>query len=267
MTGANGIGPEARVRLYVSAELDAGAVVGLTSEQAHYLQHVLRRKAGDALLLFNGRDGEWTARIEGMGRGWCSVEVEGLRRAQGLVPDLWLVFAPIKRARLDFLAEKATELGVAALWPMFTRRTVVARVNVERLRANAVEAAEQCERLSVPDVFQPADFDDVLARWPGERRILVLDETGEAPPVAAALDAYGAEPALPWAVMVGPEGGFERSELDALRQLSFVTPAALGPRVLRADTAAIAALACWQALLGDWRTERRAISPPSPPQP
>ena len=132
---------------------------------------------------------------------------------------------------------------------------------------HAVEAAEQCERLSVPDVFQPAEFDDVLARWPGERRILMLDETGEAPPVAAALDGYGAEPALPWAVMVGPEGGFERRELDALRQLSFVTSAALGPRVLRADTAAIAALACWQALLGDWRTERRAVQPPPPPQP
>jgi 16S rRNA (uracil1498-N3)-methyltransferase len=260
MTDTNLIEPEARVRLFVEVELGPRAVVGLSSEQAHYLQHVLRRRAGDALLLFNGRDGEWTARIEGVGRGWCSVAVEAQRRPQRRAPDLWLVFAPIKRARLDFLAEKATELGVSALWPMFTRHTAVARVNVERLRANSIEAAEQCERLSVPEIFEPADFDDVLARWPNERRILLLDETGQALPLAAALAETRTAAASPWAVMVGPEGGFERRELDALRRLSFVTPAALGPRVLRADTAAIAALACWQALLGDWRTETRATS-------
>jgi 16S rRNA (uracil1498-N3)-methyltransferase len=268
MVETDGAPAFARVRLYVQADLAEGSVVGLSAQQAHYLAHVLRRKKGDAVMLFNGRDGEWSARIEGVGRGWCSAAVAERYRPQAADTDLWLVFAPIKRARLDFLAEKATELGVSALWPVFTAHTMVSRVNVERLQANAIEAAEQSERLSVPQVFAPASLEEVLSQWPRERRLLVLDETGAADPIATVLGRKqdgakgraqdGTQDGVePWAVLTGPEGGFSGSELDALRQLPFVTTATLGPRVLRADTAALAALACWQALLGDWRTAKR----------
>jgi 16S rRNA (uracil1498-N3)-methyltransferase len=156
----------------------------------------------------------------------------------------------VKRAPIDAIAAKATELGVSALWPVFTRHTAVNRVNVQRLHANAVEAAEQCGRLTVPDVKEPRSLADVLADWPSGRVLMVCDETGAAPPVADALSGRR-EPR--WAVLTGPEGGFAESELDALGKLPFVTRVGLGPRVLRADTAAIAALACFQALAGDWR--------------
>lgn len=260
--GGNGAQSQAGqkpLRLFIEAELAAGGVVGLSREQAHYLQRVMRRAVGDTLLLFNGRDGEWAARIEGLGRGWCSAAVLRRTRPQAPEPDLWLVFAPIKRARVDFLAEKATELGVSALWPMMTQRTVVSRVNAERLRANAVEAAEQCERLNVPEVFAPATLAEILARWPKERRIILCDETGGGVPILDA--AAEAEKGAPHAIVTGPEGGFETAELDAICDLPFVTRVSLGPRVLRADTAALAALACFQAGAGDWRDKRAAPAP------
>jgi len=248
-------GAKPATRLYVDADLAAGRSTGLDPERAHYLRHVLRLTPGERVALFNGRDGEWLARIDGFGKGWCSLSIETRRRPQDADRDLWLVFAPIKRARLDFLAEKATELGAAALAPVFTRRTAVARVNVERLRANAVEAAEQCGRLSVPRVFEPVALVDLVAGWPADRRLLLCAEAGPARPIAEALAAMVDTPeaAAPWAVMTGPEGGFAPSELDGLGKLPFVTPVGLGPRLLRADTAAVAALACWQAILGDGR--------------
>jgi len=220
----------------------------------------MRRGVGDAISLFNGRDGEWAARIDAIGRGWCSAALVKQSRPQAPEPDLWLVFAPIKRARVDFLAEKATELGVSGLWPMFTRRTVVTRVNADRLRANAIEAAEQSERLSVPEVFEPVTLPEIRARWPGERRVILCDETGKGAPIAAALAEMPAD--SPYAVVTGPEGGFAEGELDALGDLPFVTRVTLGPRVLRADTAALAALACFQAQVGDWRTGTIARSIP-----
>jgi 16S rRNA (uracil1498-N3)-methyltransferase len=236
--------------------------------QAHYLLHVLRLKTGDRVALFNGRDGEWLAHIDGFGRGWCSLAVIGRRRPQTVEPDLWLLFAPIKRARVDFLVQKATELGVSGLWPVFTRHTQMSRVNTDRLRTNAMEAAEQCGRLSVPTIFEPAAFDDVIGRWPEDRRLLLCEERGTAPPVADVLAGEAAKivaeggkivaeggAGLPWAVLIGPEGGFARSELDALNDLAFVTAVGLGPRILRAETAALAALTCWQAMLGDWRVQ------------
>ena len=245
-------------RLYVDADLAAGQSLGLDHARAHYLRHVLRLDAGAQVALFNGRDGEWLARIDGFGKGWCSLTIGERRRLQTVDRDLWLVFAPIKRARIDFVAEKATELGVTALQPVFTRFTAMTRVNTERLRANAVEAAEQTERLSVPEIFEPLPLAKLLADWPTERRLLVCAEAGPARPIAVVLSEIAQEPAVgpgaglqPWAVLTGPEGGFARSELDALGKLPFVTPVGLGPRVLRADTAALAALACWQAILGD----------------
>jgi 16S rRNA (uracil1498-N3)-methyltransferase len=239
-------------RLHCDETLREGREVGLDHARAHFLRSVLRLQRGAELALFNARDGEWRARIDGLGKGWCSLAVMERLRAPQPEPDLWLVFAPIKRARIDFLAEKATELGVAVLQPVMTRHTAVGRVNCERLAANAREAAEQCGRLSVPEVRAPRDLAELLADWPGARRILLCAESGAAEPIGEALGRLrAAGPLGPWAVMLGPEGGFAESELDALRDLPFVTAVGLGPRLLRADTAAIAALACWQAVLGD----------------
>ncbi|MHA1567952.1 MAG: 16S rRNA (uracil(1498)-N(3))-methyltransferase [Alphaproteobacteria bacterium] len=244
------------IRLYVEASLAAGAEIALTPEQAHYVRNVMRRGPGDEALLFNGGDGEWRARIDTLGKRGAVLSAIERTREQRDEADLWLVFAPIKRARLAFIAEKATELGVSAIVPVLTRHTVVNKVNLARLRANAVEAAEQSGRLSVPDIHRTVTFAELLAGWPAERRIMLCDESGGGKPVAAALAAAakrGAPPAAPWAVMIGPEGGYARDELDALGKLPFVTRVGLGQRLLRADTAAIAALACWQAVAGTWR--------------
>ena len=241
--------PGGKVRLYVEAALGQGIHVAPDDGQTHYLLHVMRAKPGDYVSLFNGRDGEWKARIAEISKRSCGLICERLTQPQSEVPDLWLVFAPIKKTPADYLTQKATELGVRLLQPIMTRRTIVTRVNTERMRANAVEAAEQSGRLSVPDVREPQSFDKLLAGWPSERRILFCDEAGEAPPIAKALnDASNG----PWAVLTGPEGGIDPAERAALRALPFVTPVSLGARILRADTAALAALALWQALKGDW---------------
>ncbi len=259
-------------RLYLAADLAPGTELRLDPARAHFLRSVLRLKAGARLAAFNARDGEWLARIEGLGKGWCAIRIETLRRAPEPEPDLWLVFAPIKRARIDFLAEKATELGCSVLQPVMTRRTAVTRVNCERLAANACEAAEQCGRLSVPEVREPLDLGALIAGWPAERRLLLCAESGAARPIAEGLCEVAAEDggcaapraapwAAPWAVMTGPEGGYAQSELDALRNLPFVTLVGLGPRVLRSDTAALAALACWQGVLGDGRRRPPSRAP------
>lgn len=241
-------------RLYVTADLAEGAGVALDQMRAHYLRNVLRRRVGDAVALFNGRDGEWRAQIAAFTRGGGALEVLERTREQPEVPDLWLVFAPVKRARIDYIAEKATELGVSALCPVLTQHTAVTRVNLHRLEANAIEAAEQTERLTVPLVYEPMTLSELLAKWDERRRLLVCAEAGPARPIAAALGELAQDPqaaAQPWAILTGPEGGFSRSELDGLAALPFVTAVGLGPRILRADTAALAALACWQAIIGD----------------
>jgi len=241
-------------RLFVDTDLAAGIEAPLGEAQLHYLRHVMRRPDGAPLLLFNGRDGEWQATLAGRGKKAAVGEVGTQTRAQAAEPDVWLCFAPVKRARIDYIAEKATELGAAVLQPVLTRHTAVERVNVERLRANAIEAAEQTERLSVPEVREPVDLARLLAAWPDGRRLLMCDETGGGPPIAGALAGLDeAARAAPWAVVVGPEGGFAADELEALRRIKDVMAVGLGPRILRADTAALAALACWQALVGDWQ--------------
>ena len=241
--------PGGKVRLFVGAPLGDGVRVAPGESQTHYLLHVMRAKTGDRVSLFNGRDGEWLARIAETSKRGCLLECERLTAPQAEVPDLWLVFAPIKKTPADYLTQKATELGVRALQPVITRRTIVTRVNAERMHANAVEAAEQSGRLSVPEIREPLAFDKLLAAWPAERRILFCDEAGAALPIEKGLrDA----PDGPWAIVTGPEGGFDPAERAALRALPFVTPVSLGERILRADTAALAALSVWQALRGDW---------------
>src|SRR5690242_7768112 len=242
-------------RLHVTTDLAPGAAVALDVAPAHYLRNVLRLAPGAMVALFNGRDGEWSAAIDELGKRGASLRCLAQTRPQLPEPDLWLLFAPIKRLRIDYLVEKATELGVAELQPVFTRRTVATRLNHARLVAHAVEAAEQTERLSIPVLREPRGLADCLAAWPAGRRLLLCAEAGPPRPIAEALSRLGGAPAegRAGAVLVGPEGGFTAAELDDLGKLPFVTPVGLGPRILRADTAALAALACWQAILGDGR--------------
>jgi 16S rRNA (uracil1498-N3)-methyltransferase len=240
------------IRLYIEADLTAGAAVELSQDQAHYLKNVMRLSEGAVVALFNGRDGEFAARIERFAKRGAGLVVETQTRPQVIEPDLWLVFAPIKRARIDFLVEKATELGASALVPVITRHTIVERLNLDRLRAHAIEASEQSERLTVPTIAEPRALDALLAAWEPSRRIMLCDESGTAPPVADALSGLSAAASSSvWAVLIGPEGGFAETELDGLRKLPFVSPVSLGPRILRADTAALAGLAVLQAFRGE----------------
>ncbi|MCE2509819.1 MAG: 16S rRNA (uracil(1498)-N(3))-methyltransferase [Alphaproteobacteria bacterium] len=251
------------VRLYVEEGLAEGGALELGPEQTHYLAHVMRLGPGDCVHLFNGRDGEWETVIEKILKKRARVMPRQCRRAQETLPDLWLLFAPIKRNRIENLVEKATELGVVHLKPVITERTEVKRVNEKRLKAHAIEAAEQTERLSVPEIGAAEPLESVLAAWPAARRLLLCDETGGGPPILEALAEAGPGS---WALLTGPEGGFAPAELDRLRRLPFITAASLGPRVLRADTAAVAAMTCWQTVLGDWqrRPSFRFEETPSP---
>ena len=242
--------PGGKLRLYVEAPLGAGIRVAPAEQQGHYLIHVMRAKAGDRVCLFNGRDGEWSAQIIEVSKHGCTLACDRMIAEQTDVPDVWLCFAPIKKTPGDYVVQKATELGVRILQPVFTRRTIVSRVNPERMRANAIEAAEQSGRLSVPETRQPLSLEGVVSSWPKERRLIFCDEGGAATPIATALSR---EPALPFAILTGPEGGFDSEERKLLRGLSFVVPVSLGPRILRADTAALAALAIWQSVRGDWK--------------
>ena len=215
---------------------------------------MLRLAPGAAVAAFNAQDGEWLCRIAELGRGAATLAVAERRRRPEPEPDVWLLFAPLKRTRLDWLVEKASELGVGALAPVWTARTQPERLNRERLLALAVAAAEQSERLSVPEIRAAEPLDRVLAAWPSERLLIVGDESGAGSPIAAAL--ADVSPEAPAAVLIGPEGGFTDRELDALGKLPIVRRIGLGPRVLRAETAALAALAIFQAIAGDWRRSR-----------
>lgn len=243
-----------KTRLYVDAgRLGPGASVALDAKQSHYLKAVLRLAEGDRLLIFNGRDGEWQARIDRLGKKDASLMLESQAAAQETVPDLWLCFAPIKRDRIDYLVEKATELGVARLQPVITQRTIVERVNLDRLRAHAIEAAEQCGRTHVPDLAEPLRLDQLLGAWPPERRLMFCDEMREGDHAFDSLRQADSRPAAkPWAILTGPEGGFALAERQAVKVHHAAVMVHLGPRILRADTAALAAIALWQAALGDW---------------
>jgi len=251
-------------RLYVAAPLSPGAKLALDGAQANYLRNVLRLQAGAPMLVFNGHEGEWRATLADGGRRSLALVVDERTRAQTAALDLHYLFAPLKHARLDYLVQKAVELGASRLQPVLTRHAQVARVNLERMRANAIEAAEQCGILTLPEIAAPVAFDRLLAEREASRlmsereasRLLVFcDEDAEVKDPVAALSA--ARPrgagALPLAVLVGPEGGFSDDERAALLRLPNMVRLALGPRILRADTAAVAALALVGAVLGDWR--------------
>ncbi len=246
-------------RLYLDARFVAGAEVALDAPQANYLLNVLRLKRGEGVLAFNGRDGEWRATLAGTGKRSASLRLEERVREQTAACDLALLFAPLKHARLDYMMQKAVEMGVSRLQPVITRHTHVARVNLERMRANAVEAAEQCGILVLPQIDEPRSLAAAIATLEAERLLVFCDEDAGARDPVAALHAQRPPPsalapaaALPMAVLIGPEGGFAEDERALLLKRPNVVRLALGPRILRADTAAVAALALVQATLGDW---------------
>jgi 16S rRNA (uracil1498-N3)-methyltransferase len=247
---------ERRVRLHVDQPLGAGQAVALSEAQASYLFSVMRLGSGASVLIFNGRDGEWRAEVVDAAKRRGVLLCREATQAQTLPPDLWLLFAPIRKERTAFVVEKAVELGVRRLVPVLTRFTNAERLRIDKERAHAVEAAEQCGATFVPEVAEPQPLDRVLAGWDAGRRIYWADESR-----AGASAAIGAGQGAGWpgdtggpsALLIGPEGGFSEEEKARLRGAAFVTPVGLGPRILRAETAALAALTLWQAQFGDWR--------------
>lgn len=225
--------------------LSDGEAVALPPEASHYLAQVMRLGPGDPVKLFDDRSGEWLARVEGGTRKALTVRVEALLSAREAVPDLWLCAAPLKRGRIDWVAEKACELGVARFAPITTARTIVDKLNLDRLRAHMVEAAEQCGRTALPELTAPVALAALLRDWPAGRTLVFADETGGIPLAEAAKPG-------PAAILIGPEGGFTLAERDAIRAVPGAVGVSLGPRVLRADTAAAVAVGVWQALAGDW---------------
>ncbi len=236
--------PQSLPRLFVETALAEGLNLTLDGPPANYLANVLRLAPGAQVKLFDDKTGEWRAEIAEAGRKRVALTVGAKLRPRETVPDLWLLFAPIKRGRIDWLVEKATELGVARLRPILTQRTIVDRLNLDRLRAHAVEAAEQCERTALPVLDAPEKLERVLKDWPQDRILYFADESGGAPLAEAATPG-------PAAILIGPEGGFTDAERAAIRALPQARPIGLGPRILRADTAALAAISQWMALAGD----------------
>ena len=238
-----------KIRLFVDAALGPAQPVPLNRAAHHYLFNVMRIGAGDEITVFNGRDGAWRAFVTNMSKNNSAVECIAQTLPQSLPPDVWLLFAPIKKSRTDFIVEKASEMGVRAIQPVLTEFTNAERVKTDRLQAHAVEAAEQCGGVFVPKVNPPVRLSEMLARWPSDRRLMFCDETLAEKGATSAITSGRGQP---WAVLIGPEGGFSQTERTALMKTPFVTPVSLGPRILRADTAAVAALTFWQMTLGDW---------------
>ena len=238
--------PQSTPRLFVDEPLAPGPR-RIEGPAAHYLLSVMRLKAGDPVKLFDDRTGEWLAAVATAAKRDLTLDVTGLLRPRQPVPDVWLCAAPLKKGRVDWVAEKACELGVARLVPVLTRRTVVDHPRLDRLRAHMIEAAEQCDRTALPVLAEPVRLDRLLADWPADRALFFADETGGVPAFAAMQARPG-----PAAVLIGPEGGFDQAEADAIRALPQAVAVSLGPRILRADTAAAAAVGLWMAAAGDW---------------
>lgn len=238
--------PQSTPRLFVEGPLAAGHTLRIEGGQAHYLSHVLRIKPGAPLKLCDNETGEWLAEVVDVAKRDLTVTIKDLLREREGVPDLWLLAAPVKKARLDMVVEKACELGVALYRPVITRRTIVERMNMDRLRATMVEAAEQCGRTALPHIEAGVKLSAVLKDWPAERALYFADETGGLPLAQAAKPG-------PAAILIGPEGGFDPEERAAIRALPQAVGVSLGPRILRAETAAIAALSIWMSAAGDWQ--------------
>ena len=245
MTATPAWPPRSLPRLFVETVLAEGVSVALDGAQANYLGNVMRMKAGDQVLLFDGGSGEWLAEVVEAGKRRMTLSVREATRPQEAVPDLWLAFAPVKKGRVDWLVEKAVELGVARLEPVITRRTIVDKLNLERMRAHIVEAAEQCGRTALATIAQPVKLDAYLKTLDPARTLYFADETGGEP----AASAFAAGPAT---ILTGPEGGFTPEEAGAIRALPNAKAISLGPRILRAETAALAAITAWMAAVGDW---------------
>lgn len=248
--------PASLPRLFVEQPLAGAGEIAIDGAQAHYLASVMRVKPGDAVALCDDISGEWLGIVDEAARRTVRLRIERQLRARETVPDLWLLAAPIRKGRLDWVAEKACELGVARFVPVRTRRSVVDRINRERLRAHMIEAAEQCGRTALPALAELVALDALLADWPQHRALIFADETGGAPLAEAA----AATPA-PAAILIGPEGGFDERERTLIRALPAARPVSLGPRILRADTAAVAAVALWMAAAGDWNVKRTVDEP------
>lgn len=240
--------PQSAPRLFVETLLGDGVSVPIDGNPAHYLISVMRVKPDDIVLLFDGRSGEWAARVRDMRKRDLILECVAQTKPPEEVPDFWLCCAPIRKGRIDLIAEKACELGVAKLQPVLTRRAVVDKLNLDRLHAHLVEAAEQCGRTALPDLAAMMKLDAMLRDWPDDRHLFFADETGG----DSLQQTFGAHPG-PAAILIGPEGGFDPAERDMIRVHPHAVPISLGPRILRAETAAIAATAAWMAINGDWR--------------
>lgn len=237
-------------RLFIEAPLHEGAEVACERAQANYLRNVLRLGDGAAILVFNGRDGEWQARLAAHGKRDCSLLIEHKVREQAGGPEVRYLFAPLKRGRLDYMVQKATEMGVQSLEPVITERTVAERVNLERMRANVIEAAEQCGVLRIPRVAEPVRLEACLAGWPADQVLFFADEASEA---GNPIEVFaGIERGAPAGVLIGPEGGFSAEERARIRAMPATRTVSLGPRIMRADTAAVALLALVSATIGDW---------------
>ncbi|MBB5514620.1 16S rRNA (uracil1498-N3)-methyltransferase [Rubricella aquisinus] len=238
-----------KIRLFVEAELSQGTGLPLERDQANYLFNVMRLSVGSEILIFNGRDGEWRAEVVEANKRRGVLACREQTRAQSLPPDVWLLFAPIKKARTDFIVEKAAELGAREIHPVMTRYTNADRVRQDKLQAHAIEAAEQCGGVFVPPVSEPQKLTEALSALPLDRALMFCDERMEA---ATARDVLRSAPPGKWAILIGPEGGFSPEEAEMIRTRANTYPVTLGPRILRADTAAVAALTLWQSTLGDW---------------
>ena len=235
-------------RLYFDMPLNEGVTLILPKEQAHYLGNVLRKREGDEVRLFNGQDGEWRAEIANMSKKTTEVFIKDQLRMPGPCPDITLCFALVRKHRTQFIIEKATELGVRTLQPVLTARTQFPKFNIDKARLQAIEAAEQTERLDLPTIEPLVKLDALISNWNSKRPLIFADEAGEAMPALSALKSLSE----PSAILIGPEGGFTPQEREMIRDYSFVSPVSLGPRILRADTAAVSLLTLWQAVQGDW---------------
>lgn len=241
------------IRLFINTPLISGSDAVLDEAQSHYLCHVMKADAGDEILAFDNQNGEFLCRIREMKKKSTGIEVLKQTREFSRPADIWLLFAPVKKDQTDFIIQKATELGALKLIPVITRRTIADKTKTERFKAQAVEAAEQCRRVDIPEISDAVSLASLLKNWNNERRLYFMDETLQGENIYKVFSAAKADGLSQAAILTGPEGGFDDNELELLRSCRFAEGVSMGKRILRAETAAAAALACWQAIAGDWQ--------------